>query len=66
MGSTFLVPESSFIDGLGRLIDFSGSLNIYNSSPSEKVADYLAQRIDWSIVGRDIREASERATVEER
>lgn len=61
MGSRFLAPESSFLDGLSRLLDFSGSLDIYNVSPDEKSADYLAQRVDWSIVGRDLREASEQA-----
>ena len=65
MGSRFLVPESSFIDGLGRLVDFSGSLNLYNSCPDEQIADHLAQRVDWAVVGQDLREASERAATEE-
>jgi hypothetical protein len=60
MGSQFLAAESSFLDGLSRLIDFTGSLNVYNSSPSDKVADYLAQRLDWSLVGRDLMSACER------
>lgn len=69
MGSQFLAAESSFLDGISRLIDFTGSLNVYNSSPTGRIADYLAQRLDWSMVGQDLlvaREQAQESETEER
>ena len=45
---------SSFLDGLGRLFDFGGTLANYNHSKSNDEADYRALRSDWEAIGNDM------------
>ncbi len=49
-----LTDRPSFLDGLSRVMDISGSLNIYNSSHSEMEADLKALRSDWEAIGKDL------------
>lgn len=53
--TTFLFSESSFIEGVGRIVDFGLNLNKYNFSESGEEADYRALKSDWYAVGDDIR-----------
>jgi hypothetical protein len=55
--TTFLYAKPSFIEGVARLFDFSGSLNIYNCSDSPQQADSKAIASDWITVGCDIKRA---------
>ncbi len=55
--SDFLFARPSFWEGLGRLIDFGGTLTEFNSSPSGPQADRLALEQDWRMVGNDLRAA---------
>lgn len=57
--SSYLISKNSFITGAGRLLDVSGSYNIYNSSATESEADSKATACDWFAVGDDIRYATE-------
>jgi len=55
-----LFAKPSFIEGYGRLLDVSGSFNVYNESPTEKEADFSALRADWKAIGLDIKSAIEK------
>ena len=54
--SDYLFARPSLIEGVGRIIDLSNSLNIYNNS-----ADPDARGIfqDWKALGHDVRVALE-------
>jgi len=52
--SDFLYAEPSFVEGIARILDFGGTLNQYNESPSGEVADEIAIRMDWAVVGHTI------------
>ena len=53
----FLVPASSFLVGVGSLLNFSGVYFDYNQSRTPDEADRRALSNDWAMVGHDIREA---------
>lgn len=56
MGYTdFLFARPGFVTGVARLFDFGGTLNTYNVSPSEEMADTHALQADWRVVGDDMR-----------
>lgn len=55
--STFLFTNASFRDGIARLMDYSGSLNQYNSSATDDEADCRALRADWEQTGIDLKNA---------
>lgn len=57
---TFMIfARPSFIEGIVRLIDLGGTLNIYNESGTEDEADYKALHNDWIMVGNDIKSSIE-------
>jgi hypothetical protein len=55
--SDFLFAEPDELTGVARLWDFSGTFDAYNVSRSTDEADVKAVLSDWSIVGRDLKEA---------
>lgn len=55
--SDFLFARPSFWEGLGRLIDFGGTLTEFNSALSGPQADRYAIGQDWRAVGNDLRNA---------
>ena len=55
--SDFLFARPSFWEGLGRLIDFGGTLTEFNSALSGPQADRYAIEQDWQAVGNDLRNA---------
>jgi hypothetical protein len=55
--SFYLFSKPSFFKGYGRLLDVSGSFNIYNDSETEKEADFIALNNDWRAVGHDIKKS---------
>ena len=55
--SDFLFARPSFWEGLGRLIDFGGTLTEFNNAPSGPQADRYAIAQDWQAVGDDLRDA---------
>ncbi len=55
--SDLLYAQPSFLEGLGRLSDFSGALDWYNYSTTEQEADRLAIASDWYAIGDDLRSA---------
>lgn len=59
--SNFLFADPSFLEGVGRLFDFGGTLQQYNTSRSPEEADVLAAYADWSAVGSEIRRAARKA-----
>ena len=56
----FLYAEPSFIEGIARIFDFTGTLNVYNISPTGEIADELAMCMDWVQTSDDIRSAFDR------
>lgn len=55
--SDFLVAAPSFASGVGRLLDWYGSYDLYNVSRNGSEADAKAMYSDWRIVGQDINDA---------
>ncbi len=53
----FLFSKSSFITGMGSVLNLAGNYYIYNNSESEEEADFLALSSDWGVVGQDIFES---------
>lgn len=60
--SNFLFADPSFLEGVGRLFDFGGTLQQYNVAPSPEEADERATFADWSAVGHQIRRATRKTT----
>lgn len=57
----FLFARPSFGSGFARALDLCGNFDAYNSSATEEEADERAIASDWLVVGKDLREALERA-----
>jgi hypothetical protein len=57
----FLFALPSFGSGFARALDLDGTFDAYNSSATEEEADERAIASDWLVVGKDLREALERA-----
>ena len=53
----FLYARPSVTEGIGRNIDFFGSMNTYNYSPSGEMADKIALVSDFFAVYTDFYEA---------
>lgn len=63
--SDFLVARPSFWEGISRIVDFGNTLQEYNVSSSGDVADAVALRNDWRMVGRALRDAMNEYDVKE-
>jgi hypothetical protein len=57
----FLSASSSFLTGVGSVVNLRGHLYDYNSSDDP---DQLAIAQDWQMVGQDIRDALKKAKAE--
>jgi len=53
----FLYARPSLIEGIGRSIDLGSTLEIYNDSPNDKLADLNALTNDWIAIGKDLANA---------
>ena len=62
--SDYLFARPSFIEGVGRIVDLSGSLNTYNRSRTPEEADARALYEDWKAVGHDLTVALEQLRTE--
>lgn len=58
--TSYLFARSSFLEGVGRMLDFGNTLSEYNQGVTGEQADALAMRADWLAVGDDIRVAADR------
>lgn len=63
----FLFARPSFLGGTASILDFGNTLFVYNDSLTPEIADYMAMRNDWVIVGLDLRLAvgTEQAATQE-
>ena len=52
-----LFARPSFVEGMARIMDLSGSLQTYNYSETGEQADAKATYNDWKAVGKDIESA---------
>jgi hypothetical protein len=57
MNNLFLFADFGFFEGMGRVLDLTGTMVGYNSSPSREEADRRALNSDWEIIGDDLRNA---------
>lgn len=55
--STYLFPDPSPLYGVARLFDLGATLDAYNISPTEAMADAIAMYCDWAAVGEDMKKA---------
>jgi hypothetical protein len=55
--SFYLFARPSFCEGVARVLDLGGTLQIYNESKTEEEADLKAIENDWLAVGLDMKEA---------
>lgn len=62
MGSDFLYAIPSFLTGMARGLDLFGLFDEYNDSPNDDIADWLAMRADWGVVGLDLAAAMDEAS----
>jgi hypothetical protein len=53
--SFYLFSPPSFLEGFGRIFDWSSSLNVYWYSDSENESDCLASKQDWRAVRDDFK-----------
>lgn len=53
----FLFARPSFLEGVARLLDFGGTLRVYNQSQDGQIADYIALASDVQAIGDDMRQA---------
>lgn len=52
--SDFLFSTPSFISGFARVLDLYGTYDVYDTSSTEREADFRALSSDWHVVGQDI------------
>ena len=57
----YLFPASSFLSGMGSVLNVAGNYFRYNTSPTPEEADEKALASDWGVIGQDIREAIDKA-----
>lgn len=55
--SFYFFTEPSFAEGVIRLVDFMGTLTIYNDSETPEEADFKALENDWRAVGDDLKDS---------
>ena len=55
--SDFLFAKPSFVEGIARIIDIGGTLQVDNQSATPEEADAQALSNDWKAVGNDIKSA---------
>ncbi len=53
----YLFARPSFSEGIARVLDLGGTLNVYNEHESQQQADARATNNDWLTVGDDMRVA---------
>lgn len=53
----FLFAKSSFLSGMGSILDITGTYFRFNGSSSDQIADKVALESDFGAVGCDLREA---------
>ena len=60
-----LFAKPSFVEGMARVLDIGGNLDMYNDSASVEEADQAAIFSDWMAVGRDLQKAIQHGKEEE-
>jgi len=55
----FLAPKSSFLTGMGSILNIAGSYYDYNYSKSNAEDDFKAIKSDWQMIGNDMQKVIE-------
>lgn len=53
--TTYLFANPSFLKGASRVLDFGGTVNVYNASKDGSEADRKALENDWYAIGNDFK-----------
>ncbi|MDD2772102.1 MAG: hypothetical protein PHP45_00225 [Elusimicrobiales bacterium] len=53
----FLFPKSSFVGGMGSVMNLAGNYFEFNGSDTPEEADARAIRADWCVVGQDLQQS---------
>jgi len=56
----FLYAQSSFLNGVGSVLNINGHFHEYNKSENP---DEIAIAADWRMIGQDIQDALDRAKI---
>jgi hypothetical protein len=64
--AALLFARPSFLEGVGRVIDFGGTLTEFNGSVTGAVADAVALASDWQAIGEDLEIAMDTAHEQEK
>lgn len=59
INSSFLFARPSVAEGIARLVDFGGTLSVFNVSDTPEDADMTALFADWVAVGIDLEQGME-------
>jgi hypothetical protein len=60
-----LYARPSFPEGVARIMDLAGALNVYNQAAPPEQADAWALWSDWAAIGQDFRAAAARLAAEQ-
>lgn len=52
--TSFLFPRTSFLIGIGSIINIAGNYFDFNYYESDDEADFRAIENDWGVIGQDI------------
>ncbi len=63
--SSFLFARPSFFEGVGRVLDFGGTLTEFNRCPNGPTADAIALMSDWAAIGYDLAQVAHAAGSDE-
>lgn len=55
----FLFPKSSFLIGMGSILNINGSYYNFKTSKTATEADFKAVESDWGVTGQDISDSIE-------
>ncbi len=55
MTDLFLFASFGFFEGMGRVVDLTGTMVSYNGSPTIEEADNRALNSDWQVIGDDFK-----------
>ncbi len=62
----FLTATSTFVIGMGSVLNIGGNHFQYNRSATSEEADEIALASDWQVIGQDIRAELEQLKKQQR
>ncbi len=66
LDTDFLTSTSTFVIGMGSVMNVGGNYFDHNSSSTPEEADQIALASDWAVVGQELRAALDQIKQERR